>query len=328
MQRARELSEAARLNILQTAWQVRGALRTALLDLTAATRRQELLARQVDAIRSVTALLQQRFEVGAVSRLELGPYELAQVKSAGELADARRLAVEARGRVAEALGIPLAALDGFELRMDLATPPPAPAPGDPPALHRAALRNRADVRGLLADYAASEASLQLEIARQYPDVRLGPGYQWDQGDSKWTLAIALELPVLNRNQGPIAEAQARRVEVAARFTALQARVVAEVDRAVAGGEAAREQVARAHQLLETHNRQLERLRAALAAGAADSLEIRTAEVEAAAAELLHLDALVREWQMLGDLEQAIQAPLPGQDQVTPAQPSARTTPER
>src|SRR5258705_2602638 len=44
--RARELSEAARLNIAMTAWQVRSRLRTSLLDWTTAARRQALLPEQ------------------------------------------------------------------------------------------------------------------------------------------------------------------------------------------------------------------------------------------------------------------------------------------
>src|SRR3954469_1515062 len=41
MQRAQHLSTAARFNIITTAWQVRSALRTSLLDLIAATQRQQ-----------------------------------------------------------------------------------------------------------------------------------------------------------------------------------------------------------------------------------------------------------------------------------------------
>ena len=65
--------------------------------------------------------------------------------------------------------------------------------------------------------------LRLEIARQYPDLHLNPGYEFDQADSKWALGLSIELPLLNQNQGPIAEAEARRLESAARFESLQAR---------------------------------------------------------------------------------------------------------
>src|SRR4029079_18800006 len=96
----------------------------------------------------------------------------------------------------------------------------------------AALQNRADILSGLAEYAAAQSALQLEIAKQYPDVHLQPGYQFDQGDNKWSLGLLVELPILNQNQGPIAEAKARRDEAAAKFMALQARVLADIDRAV------------------------------------------------------------------------------------------------
>src|SRR5204863_2457362 len=107
-----------------------------------------------------------------------------------------------------------------------------------------ALLGRPDILAALADYAAAEASLRIEIAKQYPDIHLTPGYQFDQGEHKWSLGIAAELPVLNQNQGPIAEALARREESAARFAALQAKVLAEIDRGLAARVAALEQVTR------------------------------------------------------------------------------------
>jgi len=46
---------------------------------------------------------------------------------------------------------------------------------------RQALQGRADVLAALSDYAASESALQLEVAKQYPDVHLNTGYEYDQG---------------------------------------------------------------------------------------------------------------------------------------------------
>ena len=82
-----------------------------------------------------------------------------------------------------------------------------------PEVRRQALLNRADVRGALAEYAASQSALQLEIANQYPDLHLGPGYAWNTGnagDNEWELGLTVTLPVLNHNQGPVAEAEAKR----------------------------------------------------------------------------------------------------------------------
>src|SRR3569832_2426134 len=61
-----------------------------------------------------------------------------------------------------------------------------------------------------ADYEAAQSAQQQEIAKQYPDISLGPGYTWDAGQVKWSLGLSLVLPLLNRNQGSIAEAKARR----------------------------------------------------------------------------------------------------------------------
>lgn len=309
--RARFLAESSRLNIYHTAWQVRGTLRSALLDLTAARRRQDILQRQQDLSEGLLALLEQRFQVGAVSRLEVAPFQLAHLKIASDRADASRLTAEARARVAESLGLPPEAIEGLNPSLDLNIDRASDTGNTPAILRRIALQNRADVRGLLAEYAASEAAVRLEIARQYPDIHLGSGYQWDQGDNKWNLAASLEIPLLNRNQGPIAESLSRRTEVSVRFAGLQSKIIADLDRVLSVQAAARAQVARSEELLERHRRQLDALRLALKEGAADQVELKTAALEAVTAELAFLDAAIRWQQATGELQQILQTPFEG-----------------
>jgi outer membrane protein TolC len=83
---------------------------------------------------------------------------------------------------------------------------------DAAALRRRALTGRSDVQGLLAEYRAAESAVRLEVAKQYPNLLLGPGYTFDTGNQAYelTLAAAAELPIFNQNQGPLAEAEARR----------------------------------------------------------------------------------------------------------------------
>ena len=138
-----------------------------------------------------------------------------------------------------------------------------------------ALRSRADILGALADYAAAEADLRLEIAKQYPDLHLGPGYAWNNGnagDNQWSLGLTLELPILDQNQGPIAEAEARRKLAAAKFVELQSQVIGEIDRAVAGFRVAREQLQTGNELLAAEQQQQKSAQAQLKAGAADQLD--------------------------------------------------------
>ena len=162
--------------------------------------------------------------------------------------------------------------------------------------------------GALAEHAAAQSSLQLEIAKQYPDVHLGTGYQWDQGENKWSLGLSAEIPVLNRNQGPIAEAEARRTEAAARFATLQAKVIADIDRAVAGYRAAQENLAGVATLLASQQKLRETAEAQLRAGAADQLELLNVQLELGAGELTRLDGQVKAQQAYGALEDAVQRP--------------------
>src|SRR5437667_170854 len=143
-----------------------------------------------------------------------------------------RQSAEARSQLAEAVGLPSSALTDIELSFDGLDQFPTELTSA--EVRRQAALSRTDLLAALAEYAASQSALQLEIAKQYPDLHLGPGYQLDQTDNKWSLGATLTLPVLNQNQGAIAEAKARREEAAARFVALQAQAVGEIDRAVAG----------------------------------------------------------------------------------------------
>ena len=225
------LSESARLNIASVAWQARSGVRRSLVALHAAQGAEVLLREQQGLQAENLGLLERQHEAGAVSAFEVSQAGIAADNARLGLRDAERQSAEARVQLAEAIGVPASALAGVKFSFEgwgqLA------GEASVTDARRQALLNRSDILSGLADYAAIEAGLQLEIAKQYPDVHLQPGYQFDQGDSKWSLGLTVELPVLHQNQGPIAEAKARRQEAAARFNALQARVMAEIDRAVA-----------------------------------------------------------------------------------------------
>jgi outer membrane protein, heavy metal efflux system len=309
IEHAQHVATSARLSLDSAAWKVRANLRARLLDFVAARARVELLAREHEAQHEVVMLLEQRVQAGAASVAMVAPARLAELQLAADLAEAERQQREARVRLATAVGVPVRAFDGIdvELPLDGSAPDLERLPHE---LRREALQARSDILAALADYGASQSALQLEIARQYPDVRIGPGYEYDQGLNKWsTIGVSLELPVLNRNAGPIGEADARRTEAAARFAELQATVIDELDRALANRDASREALARSEAVLGAERARVDSTMRAFGAGATDRLALRTAEVEYIRAERIHLDAQVRLQQALGDLEAAVQPPL-------------------
>ena len=307
---AEKMAESARWNFVSVVWQIRSGVRASLLDYTVAGRRAEFLAKQFSAQQQIVKLLQQRLDAGEISRPELTTALIALNKTQLDLSDARSKKSAARSQLAGALGLSGAALDGVELNLDFSTPDTSALTSA--AARTLALRTRADILGALADYAAAEADLRLQIAKQYPDLHFGPGYAWNSGnsgDNQWSLGLTLELPILDQNQGPIAEAAARRKLSAAKFIELQSQVIGQIDRAVAGWRVAEQQLKTGKEMLTAELRQQKSAQAQFEAGAADSLDLLNAKLEFASASLAQLENESQLQQALGQLEDALQSPL-------------------
>jgi len=304
---AEHLSEAAKWNFISAAWQTRSHVRAALLNLYVAHETGSLLARQESAQSNVVRLLEGQFSAGAISSFEVTQARVALETTQLSRQDAISQLNQARVQLAGALGLPFAALAGIEFSFEGLNQFPKELAA--PEIRRDAILNRADVRGALAEYAASQSELQLEIAKQYPDVHLNPGYELDQTDNKWTLGLTFDLPVLNQNQGPIAEAKAKRAEAAAHFLTVQTTAISEIDSALAAYDAALNKSATAKNLLADLQKQLESIRAQAQSGEVDALTLANAEVEFYTGAQNQINALVQAQQALGQLEDAVQSPL-------------------
>ncbi len=316
---ATHLSEAARLNIASVAWQVRSGVRRSLVNLDAARATVSLLQEQQTSQTENLRLLKLQFQEGAISAFELAQAGLATDSTRLAMHDAERQQAEALVQLARAVGIPTSALDGVELSFESVRV----LPGEilPEEARRQALFNRANIRSALAEYAATQSALQLEIAKQYPDIHLSPGYEFDQGNNKWSLGVSVTLPVLNHNQGGIAEAQARRTETAARFNALQAATVADVDLAIAGYRAALQKQAVAEVMGSNLKKAEANARALLDVGEISKADLTALQIQFNADALARRDALTQAQQARGQLEDALQSPA---DLLPSAESSPRT----
>ena len=307
---ARHLAAAARWDLIGTVWEVRNRLRAALLALYATQRSEVLLARQEAAQRTVLKLLEGQFKAGVVSG-----YELTQARIALNRTTLARQAQEGQNReaciaLADALGVPARALQ--HVRFSFSGFDEYPQNLTRPEVRRDALLGRSDVRAALERYAASQSALKLQIARQWPNINLGPGYAWNAqlaGDSEWQLGLSVTLPVLNRNQGPIAEARARRRAAAARFVAVQADAVGQIDRALAAYRSALTRVQTANVLLSNLRRELTAIRQQVRAGERQPLDLANGKVAFYAAVQSRLAADLSAQRALGALEDAVQSPL-------------------
>ena len=302
---ARASVNAAAAHVIDAEWKARVAVRKALLELYAAEQRGKLIgdaiAKQGDLLKS----LDDRVKAGAEARTALAQPRLLQAQLRLQAADAAKGASLARASLAEALAMGTSGLAGATFSFA----PFEGVPGKRTAHRREALTHRADVIEALANYAAAESTLRLEIAKQYPDIHLNPGYSFDQNENKWTLGIGLTLPILNHNQGAIGEADGKRKEAEAKFNAVQAKVLADCNRAAAAVAAARAKIATTDEMIAEQDKQLASEQRMVAAGEGDKLALLSAQVERATILTARLDALVELQAALGALEEATQAPL-------------------
>ena len=309
LNRARQLADVAGYGLATAIWQIRMNLRTALIDFLASEERAALLQTQGTRQAEVVRLLEERFKAGEIARVELAVPRNALNKINVDLIDLARQRIETQSRLAAALGVPASALEALSLRGGFGLAGLNLESWKAGDLVNIGLRHRTDLLALLAEYGAAQAALQLEIARQYPDIHLGTGYQWDQGDHKWSLGLTMELPILNRNQGPIAEAQARRTEVRARFFALQSKIIGEIEGGFRALSFFEGQLKATEGMLRINEERAESLQASFEKGEADRLDLALTGLELDNLKLQALEIKIKQKQAIDTMENILQCPI-------------------
>ncbi len=311
---ARNLDQAARFDLADLAWKLHSGTRRALLDYLLASRSLELLHSEEQIRTEQVRILQQRFVAGDIPRPEVDLARIELSKTHLSISAGEGQVAETKAALAAAMGIPVAGIEGLDFAWSDLDSPPGAQSFSPQQIQRDAVLDRLDIRRALAQYAAAESDLQLEIARQYPDIQIAPGYTFEERNSFFTLGLAITLPIFNRNQGPIAEAEAKRKEAAATFLQKQAQVIGDSEKALAVYSAALNELAEADQSLrQLQETQLRMTQLAFAVGEEDRLTLNGVQLENAAVARARLDALGRAQIALGDLEDAIQRPLSPND---------------
>lgn len=270
--------------------------------------------RELAARERILAIIIKRIEAGAARELDAAEQRQAIATIHARRASEWAALADASVELAMALALPASAMEQLQ--------PPAMPPADGAELFlssnghstekafvKLGLRTRADISISLLEYQYQEALLRLEIAKQYPDIQLGPGYQYDQGQNKITLGLSLDLPIFNKNEGPIAQARAERDAAAAHFDTIQISAIHELERAfvhyksIAASKAtlarAREQMA--HRLDVTKKR--------IEAGEDDALAGALADLESAQLDRSSIDLELEIQQSIAALEDALQCPL-------------------
>lgn len=312
-------AQQALYDFMEVVWKERGALRRALLDVLLTEHEVALLEKVGGDRQAQLEMARRRLQAGAASHGDLDRLVADAVADEQRLHDARRRLSAARSALAGTLGVPVAGLDSISLTWDGLEEPHEPGGPmgqlDSQRIQRwreEALLSRADVHSAVAGYGIAEESLRLEVAKQYPQIHIGPAYTWDHGVHRLQFNLSLELPVLNQNQGPIGEAEARRELAGARLEGAVANAYQQIDEAIRQWHLALERVADARgPVYDAAQRIYAEIERGFEAGSNDRTELVAARVARTLAELQILDAVRTAQEALATLEDALRRPLEG-----------------
>lgn len=307
---AEKLADAAGMAWKEASWDVYRQMQAAWLDHVTAVQKADAVNRESQIRAAVVSLMQQRLSTGEISRPEWDDSCLEASKTAVKLRAAQQQVLQTRIRLVSLIGLPESALEHVKL---VTSEHESPEPLERLPLARVqqkGLLNRLDIQRALLEYAAADAHLHLEIARQYPDVQLNPGYDFDEGIHKFTFGPTFPAPVWNRNRGPIAEADARRAEAEARFDVVQQNAIGQMQQALARYRTAlaeyEEASARWSVIQQDRERSVVR---AVQIGEQDQLALNAIKLQSLDALNARVEATAKVRAAFLGLEDAVQAPL-------------------
>ncbi len=275
--RAQALEQADIFTLGSIAWKVRRRIYAALTGWESRKRELYLLTRQAHTAAQLQTLIQNRFSAGDLSRPVYTQAVIQRRELQFQVIKVRGRLHQARLALAAAMSVPYRAIRGLAVSGHNFDRLPAISTVAVGRLCRAALVNRMDIQRLLAEYRAAAAELKLQIARQYPNIHLGPGYSFNQGANEFTLGFNMSLPIFNQNGGAIAAADARRRLVGSQLLQEQSRIISRIKRRLAAYRSSLRLWRSARGVRREYRRQLEAAQRAAAAGAASSLTVAEAE---------------------------------------------------
>ena len=310
IQSAQHLAEAAKLRIAQAAWQLRNEVTKTFNEYQANRQQIKLMSKEQAYRQDIVAIYQKRIDLGESSNVELSRAKLQLQTVNTELESKQRNHLVLLSRLANSLGLSLNQVEQMQIadttntvdKKSLTSP-------TAPDLQTRALLNRLDIRIALERYAVAETKLKLEIAKQYPDIVISPGYAYEFGDKIWSLGLSSLMTILTKNKLAIAEASQLREVEAKQFEALQANVISEVNVANAKLTQAIQLLDNKKNLYQQQQINTKRMDNRLRAGESDRLELTYAKLEEVIAEQHIALASFQLAASTNDLENAIQAPL-------------------
>lgn len=314
IEEAQHLAEVARMDVADTAWQLRSQIAKDLLQYHENIAQIQLLTLELEKQNKLVNILEKRLALGSLSSTELNAAKLLQQKTLFALNTEQAKTDAILATLSTDVGLTheklkQITLKPLEIDAVLSQQTSKLASTDPKKLQENALLNRIDIRRSLEKYAAAEAKIKLEVAKQTPDISLNPGFIFEFGDSIWSLGFSSLLNLLNKNQTLIAEATQLREIEGAQFEALQAKIIGDLSQGLASYQASLQNVTQIKAQQAAQAAYSQKLQRQFDAGLIDRLELTQNQLNTSILEQQLLAAQFNNLHAALALEELMQRPI-------------------
>ena len=215
-------------------------VKTTFYDLLVAGKRVELAERSIALYSQLLDITKQRFDAGDVPELDLNLARVEAARSEGRKAEAERELYPAKARLLLLMGLPLDETAGFSGTLEVIASTKTVA-----ELKGLALAKRSDLKALEAEKEKGSAEVILARAERTPNVTFGVGYQRENSaidvsgedikshDNLIGMKVSIPIPLFDRNQAGIREANARKGSADNRYDFTRLTIEREVESAFA-----------------------------------------------------------------------------------------------
>ncbi|WP_036302756.1 TolC family protein [Methylotenera sp. L2L1] len=314
IENAQHLSESAKLEIAQTAWNLRTQVAATYYELQLNQAQLRALSKELTYRQEIVDLYQKRQDLGLASKIELSYSKLLlQATNAALNAQQQNKGV-LTAKLANNLGLPLSQVQQMAFA-ESPTPDAVIAAAQQSLatdVQSKALLNRLDLRVALERYAQAESRLKLEIAKQYPNITISPSYTYEFGSKVWSLGLSSLMTFINKNKFAIAEAKQLREVEAAQFESLQSSVINEAHTARAKLMQTQQSLTDNQRLYALQQDNTKRMQSLFTSGEIDRLELTIAKLEELMSEKNLVLANFQMHTSINNLENTLQQPLKNQ----------------
>lgn len=230
VEQAKAKRDAVEIKLQNKIWSIYSSLHSNLIEYFFAIKQKEMLLSQSALLKENLGLLNRRKELGQVSQFELSRVRLELQQLRLQLASQNYLINDAFHNLIAITGLLADKFNQTSIQFDSVQESLTAQLPDEMQLRKELLNNRFDIKLKLKEYEALEANLKLNIAKQYPDLNLSPGFIFDQGQNVWSITASWVLPIFHNHEGEIEQALAKRKQMQAEFIAMQTNLINDLSR--------------------------------------------------------------------------------------------------